>query len=142
MNGFKFLFGCAMFAIAGQAAAQCTANERLNSASAINTHLSDKTVCGTGVGANAGDQWQEYHQAGVTLTEYAKGPNDPVDPTHAVGSWTTSGSGSNSVVTYSYNDGGSFSFNVHYDGTTTEFCNGNSQVATATLRSGQQGCGF
>lgn len=75
MNGFKFLFGCAMFAIAGQAAAQCTANERLNSASAINTHLSDKTVCGTGVGANAGINGRS------TIKPAAPSRNTPRDQT-------------------------------------------------------------
>jgi len=144
MNKVTILMGCLGFAWAGQAAAQCTANTRLNSASDIEAHLQDMTVCGTGVGASAGDQWQEWHQtsSGGTLTEYAKGTGDPVDPTHDVGTWSTSGAGSNAVVTYVYDGGDSYSFNVHVDGSTTYFCNDTTEVANAFLLSGQQSCGF
>jgi len=148
MNKSKIWIGCLGLIFAGHAAAVCTNQTRLtitaNGAdNQISDHLSGNTVCGTGVGANAGDQWQEWHQSGGALTEYAKGASDPVDPTHDVGSWSTSGMGNNSVVTYSYDGGGNYSFSVHVDdGGTTFFCNGGAEVAEAFLRSGQQSCGF
>jgi hypothetical protein len=144
MNNARMLVGCAMLAIAGQAAAVCTNQTRLTitgGANEIVDQLSGNTVCGTGLNANAGDRWQEWHQAGGTLTEYARGPSDPVDPTHDVGTWSTSGMGNTSVVTYSYNGGGTYSFSVHVDGAgTTFFCSGGTEVAEAILIPGQGAC--
>lgn len=150
MTRLTVFMGCLLFAVAGQVWAQCNAGTRISPGTAINDELSGKTVCGTGVGPNAGDQWQEWHQVGGKLTEYAKGPSDPVDPTHDVGNWATSGQGQgrNSVVTYTYDNdsGGPYSFNVHDNGGGNySFCSSTgqpTQIATATLIMGQGPCGF
>ena len=143
MNGVRLLLGCLAFAVGEQAAAQCDANTRIQQSSDIRNLLEGQTVCGTGVGPNAGDQWQEWHQSGGTLTEYAKGPNDPVDPTHDVGSWSTTGGGANAAVVYTYDNSGPFSFAVHdNDGGNYSFCDSGAEVATAFLRSGQGPCSF
>jgi len=73
--------------------------------------LGNFTVCAS---APNGDRWQEWHQGtqgsatSGTLTEYAKGPADPVDPSHDVGTW----SGNSSSVTYNYSGGSSYTFEI------------------------------
>jgi hypothetical protein len=145
MNRSMVFLGCLLFAVGGQVWAGCSppASNQVKPASDIESLLTNDTICGTGLGDNAGDQWQEWHQSDGTLTEYAKGPDDPVDPTHDVGNWSVSGQGANSIVTYDYGNGGSYSFEVwnNNDGSYS-FCSGGNEVATATLISGQDSCGF
>ncbi|MDP2783358.1 MAG: hypothetical protein Q8O38_02000 [Sulfurimicrobium sp.] len=101
--------------------------------------LSGKTVCAT----NGGDKWQEFHQAGGALIDYKKGPNDLVDKTKQVGTWSTARGGSDSLVTYNYGTGGTYSYEVHLSGGIYTFC-GVSPAPTldVTLLSGQVSCGF
>jgi hypothetical protein len=58
---------------------------------------------------------QEIHSAG-TLTDYKKGPTDPVDPTTTVGSYSINSSG---IITYNYGPGSSFAFYVVPEAGTT-----------------------
>jgi hypothetical protein len=76
----------ALFAVFGQSAAQCVNNRQNDELPGL---LENKTVCANGVGAHAGDKWQELHQGTGSgpLIEYAKGPSDPVDQSHQVGTW-------------------------------------------------------
>jgi hypothetical protein len=138
----KYLGLAASVVFTSHAAAQCGANSVVQD---IETLLNDKTVCATGVNASAGDRWQEWHQTDGTLTEYARGPSDPVDPTHDVGTWAEVGNGANSKVQHNYTGGQSYEWSVHdIGGGSYSFCtekNG-TQVATATLLTGQQACGF
>lgn len=82
---------------------------------AITTALQGKTACAT---APNGDSWQELHQAGGTLTEYARGPGHPRDPSHDVGTWRRAGS----LVEYNYTGGSSYSFELWRAGSTYYFC--------------------
>lgn len=88
MKDLTVLAGCLLLAVGGPVAADCS-GFRLNST--LPTVLGNQTVCATGVGTLAGKTWQELHTAttadGGPLTEYAKGPTDPVDPSQVVGSW-------------------------------------------------------
>lgn len=143
MDRFLVLAGCVLFAVGGQVAAQCSTN-RVNLGTNLLAFLSGKTACATGVGANAGKKWQEWHQANGTLTEYAKGANDPVDPTHDVGTWSAS-NGANAVVTYTYTgDSGSPYIWALYDdgGGNYSFCTGanGAVIATTTFLNGQGHC--
>lgn len=143
MKKSSMLAGAAALMFTGHAAASCSDETRLKISAGsdeISSHLAGKTVCGAGMGANAGNRWQEFHSTGGTLTEYARGPRDPVDPSHDVGSWSTSGVGNSSVVNYSYTGGDSYSFSVHRSGNMTYFCNGGAAVASAVVISGL-GCG-
>lgn len=130
--------------ISGEAmAVDCTAGTQLQNTvgdpNVVANALSGKTVC-----AISGSQkWQEYHQAGGTLIDYKKGPSDPVDPTKTVGSWSTSGTGANSVVTHNYGSGGTYSYKVHLNGAQYSLCGvTNSLQLDVTLPSGQVSCGF
>jgi hypothetical protein len=140
--------GCLVFAIGGQAQTPCQQSDRIGSVVNLTKRLEDRTVCATRVNAANGDHWQEWHQADGTLTEYAKGPDDPVDPTHDVGSWTVTGTdaGHHAVVNYKYTDGSSFTFRVYRNGPgRISFCTDarpRHEVATATLRNGQRPCRF
>lgn len=75
--------------------------------------------------------------------DFKKGPSDPVDPTKQVGTWSVSGTDSNTVVIYTYTDAsgssGPYSFTVHSSGVNLSFCNGNAEVVAATLKLGP-GC--
>jgi hypothetical protein len=52
----------------------------------IQTALENKFVCAART--NGKDTWSEEHNTGGILVEYAKGPNNPVDPRKQVGTWS------------------------------------------------------
>lgn len=111
-------------------AADCTGGGTRVTAGTI---LAGNTVCARA--ASGTDSWQEWHQgsasAGGTLTEYAKGPADPNDPTHDVGSWSPSGDD----VTYSYTSGGSYTFELWQPAGSTSytFCEAGAGSATVAV---------
>lgn len=82
--------------------------DRVQGGTELQNLLTGRTVC-----AQLGnDRWQERHVSGGALRDYKLGPNHPIDPTKQVGTWSTTGSGANTVVTYSYTGGRSHSFVV------------------------------
>lgn len=89
---------------------------------ALVTIVGNQTVCAS---AGNGDTWQEYHQQGGSnggsLTEYARGPGHPVDPTHVVGTWERSGN----TLVYTYNTGSSYTFELWLNGGTYYYCQPN-----------------
>lgn len=96
--------------------------------------VANQTICAS---ANNGDSWQEYHKLdtsnGGALTEYARGPGHPVDPTQLVGSWVRSGT----TLVYNYNTGSSFAFELWLKGGTYYYCEagaGTGLVATINDR--------
>lgn len=99
----------------------------------IATAVQGKLVCAVATTGN--NRWSEEHLAGGQLWEYAKGPQDKVDPRRQAGTWTITGTGSNAAIEYNYGTGGTYtralwsSDNVNYS-----FCNGATVVATATIR--------
>ena len=102
------------------------------------TTLSGQTAC---VGSPGNWQNQEYHAPGGDLIDWKKGASDPVDPTTSIGDWSVSGSGADQIVTYTYDAGGSYSYRVHDNGDGTfSFCDGTSEVVSATLKPGQSAC--
>jgi hypothetical protein len=52
-----------------------------------NAFFNDRLLCALGRGPNQGDKWQEIHRENGNLVEYARGPDDPIDPSRKVGSW-------------------------------------------------------
>lgn len=132
-----------VFALAsGQAMAICTATgdwKKMDTAGsggslALNT-LTGKTVC---VGAAPTWQAQEYHQTGGALIDYKRGPAAPgnVDPSEQVGAWSILGN----QMSYSYTNGGNYTFDVYENSGAYSFCTGAASVAEATLRTGQVPC--
>jgi hypothetical protein len=105
----------------------------------LTSAVSNKTVCAS---APNGDTWQEWHQVGGTLTEYAKGPTDPVDPTHNVGTWARSGN----TLVYTYPGNAPYSFELWSVGTAPAvyyFCDSANTNLVANVNSilaGQQAC--
>jgi phosphohistidine swiveling domain-containing protein len=59
--------------------------------------ITGATICA----ARGNDRWQEYHRAGGALIDFKRGPNDRVDPTRQVGTWTVT-HGANATVTHTY----------------------------------------
>lgn len=109
-----------------------------NNPNVISNAITAKTVCAT-IGSQ---KWQEYHKPGGDLIDYKKGPTNPVDPSKKVGTWSTGGNGSNSLVTYNYGTGGSYSYKVHLNGGTYTFCGVGAPTLDVILLSGQVSCGF
>ena len=102
----RFLVILTLFAIApGLAGAVCPTNRITGNA--IGTLLSGKTVCVRGA-----SDWenQEIHGANGSLSDYKKGPNDPIDPTAVIGGWRRQGS----LVEYRYSGGDTFTYEVYY----------------------------
>lgn len=101
---------------------------------ALATLLGGRTVC-----ASAGNEsWQEFHSGASSgqLIDWKKGPQDPVDPTEAVGSWQVG----NDLVTYTYGST-SYAYSVcTVPGETLNFCSASRNVTGATVRNGQVSC--
>lgn len=122
----SFLAIAALFGIAGSAVAQSTCGGfgSVKTAADIQTLLVGKYACVTG-------QWNELHTGGATgtVTDFKKGPTDPVDPSEVVGSYTiTPTTGPNyDRITYNYGTGGSYTYAITPKaGTgagTYDFCN-------------------
>jgi hypothetical protein len=99
--------------------------------------LGNRTVCA----AVGNESWQEFHtgntNAGGPLIDYKKGPNDRVDPSEPVGSWSIAAN----RVTYNYGAGGTYVYDVcAATGNTVNFCGGSRNVTGATVRDGQVAC--
>lgn len=150
MNARLALFAAPiLIALSGAAHAQqscsCGAGARVAPDSAIATLLGGKTVCAS---LSASERWQEYHAgttaAGGTLTDYKKGPDDKVDPSKVVGSWSTTGTGASSRVIYNYGAGGSYQYEVCQSNGTVRFCGARygGRDITGTLLAGQVSCPF
>lgn len=116
-----------------QSCAPVAAVQRL-SASAIRSIVADKYVC---VGAGADVVSNELHTGG-SIIDYKKGPNDPIDPSSLVGSYTVVHSDNGGIISYTYLSGGEiYSYHVqaaggnHYD-----FCpvGGAGQAVTVLIR--------
>jgi hypothetical protein len=129
---------------AAQQNCSCGGGARLTEAE-IGALLFNKTVC-----AKLGtDAWQEFHNGSVSggrVIDYKLGPNDKVDPSKDMGSWQpTGGNGAQARVTYNYGSGGSYAYEVCRNGATVHFCGsqyGGRNILGATLKDGQQSCGF
>ena len=114
---------------AGQVMAAC-ATPAL-SASQISALLENpppgKYACASRV-AGGNDKWNELHQAGI-ITDYKKGPGDPIDPTKVMGTYTINNNGGNNLdtITYNYGTGGSYTYSIKSTGASTgnafHFCN-------------------
>jgi len=146
------LAGLVGAAMSSTAIADCTTQANKVTGSAINTLLNDKLLCGriaTGyTPGNKNQQWQQIHASigsgnGTgTLTDYKEGPNDKIDPTKVVGTWSKNGN----VVTYFYN---AFTptATIEIDGIfrnangTYSFCYGTREWAVAfIINNGGAGC--
>ncbi|MHB8494806.1 MAG: hypothetical protein ACYC9Z_04320 [Casimicrobiaceae bacterium] len=131
----------AMSGIANYAfAATCGTGGQNESAADIQALLVGRYAC-----VHGGSGWNEILAGGTsgTVTEYAKGPSDPVDPSQQVATYTIStGSGSNpDFITYNYGTGGSFSYAINpknSTGTGTyNFCNiGTGAIIVVTVQTG------
>ncbi|MER2553311.1 MAG: hypothetical protein ABTQ28_08575 [Thauera sp.] len=122
-------------ALPGQAFAACSGN-MLNHTE-LHKAFAGNTVCAS----RGADRWQEFHRQGGALIDYKKGPSDRVDPTRQVGSWAIDGTGNGARMMHDYGKGGVYRYQVYRDGGRYSFCSGN-QSHDATVRSGQQSCGF
>jgi hypothetical protein len=106
----------------------------------IQAALENKFVCAHRTSGN--DTWSEEHgllSGGGILTEYAKGPGNPVDPEKAVGTWAVGTGSFGATVIYNYTGdaGGPYTWSLFQIPNTSSylFCqaNGNSAIATANI---------
>lgn len=126
MNRIAITSLALLTSVAGTAGANCTNNQVTGGA--LTTLLENKHVCAT-VG---NETWRERHDSGGALVELGTGASG-VQPTAAVGSWSVSGSGADTSVTYNYGTGGSYAYKVYSNGGSSyDFCG--TQNITATVQ--------
>lgn len=118
--------------ISGEVMAACTTPATQVTGAALATLISGQTVCAT----RGSDRWQEQHQGGPlsgSLSDYKKGPTDPIDPTETVGTWSVNTTAN--TVTYTYTGGSSYTYSVYNDGGTYSFCTapGGAVVVTGAI---------
>lgn len=121
----------------------CGTGTLVTSSTQLKTLLSSNTVCA----AAGSDTWQEYHDPSGTLTDYKRGPSDPVDPSQIVGTWSVLAGGgisrSGVLVRYDYGSGGVYQYSVcQVSANSVNFCGstGSRNVTGATLQSGPGAC--
>ena len=143
MGKLLLITGIAFLGFTGAVNAQscsCSGAAQIKSAADLTSKLAGNTVC---VGSTPTFEAQEQHVTGGTLIDFKRGPGDPTDPTKTIGTWGTSGSGANTIITYSYTGGSSYSYNVCTSGTNDlGFCPSgtNTPTVNAKLKSGLGGC--
>lgn len=144
MRTQTLLFLGALTLVHGSLSAQtcaCSGTDQLKSPD-VATALSGSTVC---VPDGSDWFWQEQHRGGATggdLFDFKKGTN-PIDPTEKVGTWATTGTATNSIVTHSYLGGSSFAYKVCRVGTSTDygFCpTAGGATIMAKIKAGISGC--
>ena len=113
-----------MVALTGYAMAECSGNRIGEVAGKLEALLTGKLVNGFETGGS--DTWQEVHCTNSKLFELAKGAEDPVDPSHVVGTWTIedrgAASGVDEVVCYIYSGGGKYCFRIYENSGSYTFC--------------------
>jgi hypothetical protein len=144
MIRLSLVVSSAALAFAGTAQAQCSCNGNAQLKNpALAAALAGKTVC---VGSAPTWQSQEQHTGGPTsgdLVDYKRGPNDKIDPSEKVGTWSVSGNGGSSSVTYSYTGGGTYKFQAcSAGGNSIGFCPDGSARSTvnATVKASIGAC--
>lgn len=119
------LVGLGSLYLSGEAMAACTG-----------TPLSPSLLTGYTLCTSRGkDSWQEYHEAGGRLIDYKMGPNDRIDPTKQVGTWSASGTN----VVYRFGSGYSM-YRVFANGGTSYSVCGNDGEFVVTFRKGLSKC--
>lgn len=122
MNRNVMICAIVLASFGGQAMAACNTSGRLTAAQ-ITSLVNNQYVCAT----RGSEKWNELHGAGSVLTDYKKGPSDPVDPTSVVGSWSVTAGGQGGTgagfITYNYGTGGSYSYFVYGVAPPYTYCN-------------------
>lgn len=85
------LAGLVLTGVVSAQPACLTGETEINNTSSL---LSGNFLCA----ARAPDTWQEFHQTGGALYDWKRGPNDAVDRTALVGTWSTA----TGTVTHTY----------------------------------------
>ena len=127
---------------AGAAAAQGVCSG--NGARILGTDVLTQTVRGQTMCASRGaERWQELHRFGGDLIDFKKGPNDPVDPSTRVGSWSVvPGAGGAALLRHDYGGGQVYDFAVCRAGEVFALVpiGGGSRITGIRLVSGGNGC--
>ncbi|EGJ10134.1 MULTISPECIES: hypothetical protein [Rubrivivax] len=134
--------GVLLLAAAAVSAQSCPAGQtRLNQLQ-IRAQIAGNTLCAV----SGGDRWQEFHQGGTTntsgaLIDYKKGPNDPVDPSTPVGTWSLTDRGSNTLLVHNYGPSATYSWAVcRANGGTYTLVSDQATITSVTVKEGQSGC--
>ena len=103
----------------------------------LRSEFAGYTFCGK----RGTESWQEEHQGtgngASALLDYKLGGGPSIDPRKQVGTWQAS-NGANSLVTYNYTGGASYTYSVYKIGTSADysFCTGTTEVVRARRQAG------
>lgn len=112
----------------------CGSGTLVESQSALTALLNNRTVCAV----LGNERWQEWH-SGTAFFELGDNFANPPQ----TGTWAASGTGSATLVTYSYSGGGTYRYNVCQDGGSVHFCGaslGGRNITNATLLDNKAQC--
>jgi hypothetical protein len=129
-------------------AASCPTTGQVTDATSttLNNLLSGNTICVLPLPPHVSWGWefQEYHQASGSLIDWKQGASSVTDPTVAIGTWSISGIGEATQVTYNYTNGGSSTYTYtvfdNGGGSSYSFCSAGIVVVTGTIKPGQGAC--
>ncbi|MCK7493622.1 MAG: VanZ family protein [Comamonadaceae bacterium] len=104
-----------LLAAAGAASAQVQACNGATSRvplAAVEPAVMGKTMCAS----RGAERWQEIHRGGGVLVDYKKGPNDPVDPSTTVGTWSVvTGPAGGGLLRHDYGGGQAYDWALCQD---------------------------
>ncbi|ATE60910.1 hypothetical protein CCZ27_14030 [Thauera sinica] len=120
------LIALGSLAASGQAMAACPGKQPVKP-----ELLEGHTLCT----ARGKDAWQEYHEPGGRLIDYKMGPNDKVDPTKQVGTWSARGE----RVVYTFGSSTS-NYRVFENGGASYCMEGSDGDFSVTFRKGLSKC--
>lgn len=122
--------------------AQCS--DGLIPGAVLAVSLPGKIVCAYKTSAtDPSSRWSEIHGVDGTLTEWARGPGHPVDPSQVVGSWSLDLLAGTVTYTYGGTAGNPYRLYDNADGTYS-LCggDGNATVTKIVVPTGDNPCGW
>jgi len=110
----KIIAAMLVIAIPNLSYANCVASGNATHKILSQAQLTSLIVGSTACVAKSGGGWENQEQhSGGTVTDYKKGPTDPIDPSKAIGTYTISADSNGGIINYSYTGGGAYTYYLY-----------------------------